>query len=127
ARLVKGRTEQCFGFQVATKTIDEGVGAAQVAAAAGARWLDINGPGGCHAAQASQPGEADPHWGERQEDQRGPGGGTAGPHWRSSSDGARANHGAAVPPPRGLVARQRRGSRAPGAAHHRQRRRADAL
>ncbi|KAL6755221.1 dihydrouridine synthase-domain-containing protein [Haematococcus lacustris] len=54
ARLVKGSTEQCFGFQVATKTIDEGVGAAQVAAAAGARWLDINV--GCPIYEASRRG-----------------------------------------------------------------------
>ena len=34
--------ESCFGLQVATKTIKEGVDSARMAKEAGARWLDIN-------------------------------------------------------------------------------------
>jgi len=34
--------EQCFGVQVATKQIDEGIRAAEVAAECGAQWIDLN-------------------------------------------------------------------------------------
>jgi tRNA-dihydrouridine synthase len=42
ARLAKASSERCYGVQIATNTIDEGVAAAEAAAAAGATWIDIN-------------------------------------------------------------------------------------
>ncbi|MEW5301194.1 MAG: hypothetical protein WDW36_004068 [Sanguina aurantia] len=42
ARMVKASNEVCFGFQVATKTITDGVAVSKLAAEAGASWLDIN-------------------------------------------------------------------------------------
>eukprot|EP00878_Enallax_costatus_P009000 GHUV01009412.1.p1 GENE.GHUV01009412.1~~GHUV01009412.1.p1 ORF type:complete len:230 (+),score=81.95 GHUV01009412.1:791-1480(+) len=42
ARLYKAHNEQCFGVQIATNNIAEGVKAAAVAQEAGAAWLDIN-------------------------------------------------------------------------------------
>lgn len=42
ARLYKAANERCYGFQFATKTIGEGLTAAQMAADAGATWVDIN-------------------------------------------------------------------------------------
>ncbi len=42
ARLYKAANEGCFGVQIATKIIAEGVAAAALAKEAGARWLDIN-------------------------------------------------------------------------------------
>lgn len=40
--MVKASNEVCFGFQVATKTITDGVAVSKLAAEAGASWLDIN-------------------------------------------------------------------------------------
>lgn len=42
ARLYKASNEACFGVQVATNNIAEGVKAAAAAQAAGASWIDIN-------------------------------------------------------------------------------------
>lgn len=42
ARLYKAPNETCFGVQVATNNIAEGLKAAQLAAEAGAAWLDLN-------------------------------------------------------------------------------------
>jgi hypothetical protein len=42
ARLYKAPNEACFGVQVATNNIAEGLKAAQLAADAGAAWLDLN-------------------------------------------------------------------------------------
>lgn len=39
---MKHASEECFGFQMATKTIAEGLAAAKMAADAGASWIDIN-------------------------------------------------------------------------------------
>ena len=47
ARLYKHPSETCFGVQIATKTIDEGVKAAHIAAEAGAAFVDINCEPGC--------------------------------------------------------------------------------
>lgn len=41
-RLKRLPDEDCYGFQVATKTIAEGVAASKLAKEAGARWMDIN-------------------------------------------------------------------------------------
>lgn len=42
ARLYKAQNERCFGVQIATNNIAEGVKAAAAAQEAGAAWLDIN-------------------------------------------------------------------------------------
>lgn len=42
ARLYKAVNETCFGVQIATKVIDEGVAAAKLAQEAGAAWVDLN-------------------------------------------------------------------------------------
>jgi tRNA-dihydrouridine synthase 3 len=42
ARLYKAANESCFGVQIATNNIAEGVKAAAAAQAAGASWIDIN-------------------------------------------------------------------------------------
>ncbi len=42
ARLYKAANETCFGVQIATKTIEDGIKAAHLAQEAGARWVDIN-------------------------------------------------------------------------------------
>jgi hypothetical protein len=42
AMLRRAANERLFGFQIATNQIDEGVHAAQAAAAAGADWVDLN-------------------------------------------------------------------------------------
>ena len=42
AILRRAATETCYGVQIATNTIDEGVAAAHLAAEAGADWLDLN-------------------------------------------------------------------------------------
>ena len=42
ARLRRASNEQVFGVQIATNDIEEGVGAAKLAAAAGADWVDLN-------------------------------------------------------------------------------------
>ncbi|GAX82719.1 hypothetical protein CEUSTIGMA_g10145.t1 [Chlamydomonas eustigma] len=42
ARLLKGESEHCYGFQIATKTISEGLEAARLARENGARWIDLN-------------------------------------------------------------------------------------
>jgi len=42
ARLRIAANEACFGFQIATNNIGEGVGAGKMAAEAGAAWLDLN-------------------------------------------------------------------------------------
>jgi tRNA-dihydrouridine synthase len=42
ARLYKAVNEHCFGAQIATNNIAEGVAAAQLAEEAGATWLDLN-------------------------------------------------------------------------------------
>eukprot|EP01025_Chloroclados_australasicus_P057716 TRINITY_DN72090_c0_g1_i1.p1 TRINITY_DN72090_c0_g1~~TRINITY_DN72090_c0_g1_i1.p1 ORF type:complete len:388 (+),score=30.57 TRINITY_DN72090_c0_g1_i1:121-1164(+) len=41
-RLRSHANEKCYGFQIATKVIDEGVSAAHLAQQAGARWIDLN-------------------------------------------------------------------------------------
>lgn len=41
-RLKRLPDENCYGFQVATKTIAEGLAASKLAKEAGARWMDIN-------------------------------------------------------------------------------------
>ncbi|KAG2493961.1 hypothetical protein HYH03_007891 [Edaphochlamys debaryana] len=42
ARLYRAKGEELFGFQVATKTIDDGMAAAKMAAEGGAAFMDIN-------------------------------------------------------------------------------------
>lgn len=42
ARLKRAANEACFGFQIATNNIGEGVGAGKMAIEAGASWLDLN-------------------------------------------------------------------------------------
>jgi len=42
ARLRQAPNETCFGAQMATKTIAEGIASAKVAADAGATWIDLN-------------------------------------------------------------------------------------
>jgi len=42
ARLYKASNEACFGVQIATNAIHEGVAAAKLAAEAGASWIDLN-------------------------------------------------------------------------------------
>lgn len=42
ARLRIAANEACFGFQIATNNIGEGVSAGKMAAEAGAAWLDLN-------------------------------------------------------------------------------------
>lgn len=42
ARMRRHATESLFGAQIATKTIDEGVAAAEIAAKNGADWVDLN-------------------------------------------------------------------------------------
>jgi tRNA-dihydrouridine synthase len=42
ARLYKASNEGCFGVQIATNNIAEGVKSAAAAQAAGASWIDIN-------------------------------------------------------------------------------------
>ncbi len=42
ARLRRAPEESCFGFQIATNNIGEGVGAGKMALEAGASWLDLN-------------------------------------------------------------------------------------
>lgn len=42
ARLRRAANEKCFGAQIATKTIDEGMRAGAMAKEAGASWLDLN-------------------------------------------------------------------------------------
>jgi hypothetical protein len=42
ARLYKATNEACFGVQIATNAIHEGVAAAKLAAEAGASWIDLN-------------------------------------------------------------------------------------
>eukprot|EP00775_Hariotina_reticulata_P009095 gene9095-9265_t len=42
ARLYKAVNERCFGAQIATNNIAEGVAAAQLAQEAGAAWMDLN-------------------------------------------------------------------------------------
>ena len=42
ARLRRASNEQVFGVQIATNDVEEGVGAAKLAAAAGADWVDLN-------------------------------------------------------------------------------------
>ena len=41
-RLRRAPEESCFGFQIATNNIGEGVGAGKMALEAGASWLDLN-------------------------------------------------------------------------------------
>eukprot|EP00884_Botryococcus_braunii_P011283 jgi/Botrbrau1/20155/Bobra.0173s0056.1 len=42
ARLRKAQNESCFGVQIATNNVGEGLAAARLAAEAGASWLDLN-------------------------------------------------------------------------------------
>ena len=42
ARLYKASNEACFGIQIATNAIHEGLAAAKLAAEAGASWIDLN-------------------------------------------------------------------------------------
>ncbi len=42
ARLYKAQDEHCYGFQIATKVISEGLAASKLAKENGARWIDLN-------------------------------------------------------------------------------------
>lgn len=54
ARLYKAPEERCYGFQIATKVISEGLESAKLAEEAGARFLDLNC--GCPIYEASKRG-----------------------------------------------------------------------